>query len=309
MPPKKIVFIVGPTAVGKTEISVALAKDLGGEIVSCDAMQVYKEVSIANNKPSESLLKAVPHHLIGIVSISDNFDVAIFNRLAGACIQEIHARGRIPVVTGGSGMYMEVLLDGIFAGAANDERYCRHLEDVARRKGVGILHERLKEIDPVSAGKIHPNDARRMIRALEVYTLKKRPLSQINQQRSGLWGRYDVRLLALNRDRKELYARIDQRVEEMFHMGLVKEMQALKEGPWSRTASGIIGVKEVMGYLGKRFNLSEAQEQMKLKTRHYAKRQMTWFRREKRLEWLQLSDQQNPQQVVEQMKAKLIQTH
>jgi tRNA dimethylallyltransferase len=283
---KSIVFIVGPTAVGKSEVAFHLAQSIRGEIVSCDSTQVYKEIAIVNNKPPRDVLKTVTHHLVDVVSVEEEFHVARFNQLALAAVADIHSRDRIPLIVGGSGLYMEILLDGIFEGGGKDEALRGELKQQARQYGNQFLYDRLRKEDGDAAKKIHPNDVRRVVRALEVRVLEKAPISRLRRQREGIWGKYDIRLFVLNMERQDLYGRIDRRVEQMVESGLVEEIEKLKGVRWSLTAQKIIGVQEVMGFLNQEYDLMKAKELMKLNTRRLAKRQLTWFRRDGRLEWI-----------------------
>ncbi len=294
----QVIFLVGPTAVGKTEVACRLARKVRGEIISCDSMQVYRQVRIASNKPSTAALKAVPHHLVDVVSVEEEFDVARFRKAAVASIRQIMARRRVPLIVGGSGLYMSVLLDGIFEGQAKDEALRRRLETVAEEKGNVFLHEELRRRDPPAAEKIHANDRRRIIRALEVFELTRTPISAIQKNRKGLWGQYDIRVFGLNYPRQELYGRIDRRVEAMFREGLLKEVEGLRRLLLSQTAAKIIGIKEVGEHLEGRTGLAAAKELMKQNTRRYAKRQLTWFRRDSRIEWIELEEKITPPEAV-----------
>jgi tRNA dimethylallyltransferase len=289
-----IIFIVGPTAVGKTEVAVLLAERMRGEIISCDSMQVYREINIASNKPPKELLERVPHHMIGTISIAEEFDVAAFNRDALSKIDDIRRCNRVPVICGGSGLYMSVLLDGIFEEAACDAAVREALAQEADEKGEAFLYSKLKEADPPAAARIHPHDRRRIIRALEVFNVSKAPISQLQKKRRGLWGQHDIKIIALDRERAELYARIDERVESMFKEGLSDEIRALAKRRWSRTAEKIIGVRELKGYFSGEYDLERAKSLIKLNTRRYAKRQLTWFRRDKRLCWIMIPDGEGP---------------
>ncbi len=299
--PKKIIFIVGPTAVGKSEAAFFLARRIEGEIISCDSMQVYKEINIANDKPLQEVLAEVPHHLINIVSVEEVFDVEWFNTEATKVIKDIHNRGHIPVIVGGSGLYMQVLLDGIFQGAPRNEELRKDLERLAKKKGNEFIHQQLQKKDPQAALKIHPHNLKKMIRALEVCVTAKQPISILQKNRQGIWGKYDIRLVALNRDREELYQRINQRVERMFQEGLVDEIKDLDNKKWGRTADGIIGVNEVRDYLKGHCDLEQAIEQTQLNTRHFAKRQLTWFRKEERLQWIFLKSGDTPEDIADQI--------
>jgi len=280
---------MGPTAVGKSDVAFCLAQDIKGEIISFDSMQIYKEIHIANNKPKREVLNVVTHHLVGICSIEQEFDVAQFYQRTVEIIEEVYHRRHIPIIVGGSGMYMQILLDGIFEGGVKNEALRKDLEVQAKQRGNQYLYGKLKEADPQAAQKIHSNDLRRVIRALEICMSKKIPISQLQKDRQGLWGKYDICLFALNRQRQELYDRIDARVEQMFNDGIVDEVKRIKEDRWGKTAKKIIGMQEIQGFLRGEYDLEETKEKIKLNTRHLAKRQLTWFRHEKRLQWITIS--------------------
>ncbi|MFA5260505.1 MAG: tRNA (adenosine(37)-N6)-dimethylallyltransferase MiaA [Candidatus Omnitrophota bacterium] len=288
MPDKHIIFIVGPTAVGKTEVAYLLAQQMDAEIVSCDAMQVYRDVGITTNNPPRDILNRVPHHLMGIRDVEEEFDVAAFRDLALQAIQDIQARQKTVLIAGGSGMYMQVLLDGIFQGAPKQQHLRDELWQRFEAEGAGGLMKELEERDPAAAQKIHPHDVRRLIRALEICRSTGQPFSQLKKERQGLWGRYAITLVALNRPREELYACINARVERMFDEGMVEEIRRLLHRPLSLTARRIIGVSEVAGYLNRDYDEDRARYLVKLHTRHYAKRQLTWFRKEQRLCWVDI---------------------
>ncbi len=296
---KEIIFIVGPTAVGKSDVAFFIAQNIQGEIISCDSMQIYKEINIASNKPPKDMIEAVPHHLIDILSVEEEFDVARYNQTALAAIKEIHDRGRVPVIVGGSGMYMQVLLDGIFEGGVKNEALRKDLKEQARQYGNQYLYDQLKEEDPQAVEKIHPNDVRRVIRALEICRQEKIPISELQKKREGLWGKYDIKPFALNRDRPELYAKIDKRVERMVEEGLVEEVKKLNKVKWSLTAKKIIGVQEMLGFLKNEYDLAKAVEMMKQNTRRLAKRQLTWFRKEERLQWIVMEESDTPEGIAE----------
>jgi tRNA dimethylallyltransferase len=298
---RPIVFIVGPTAVGKTDVAVTLVKRLHGEIVSCDSMQVYKELNIVSAKPSERHLKAVPHHLIDILPLSKNFDVATFNRLATKAVRGILKRGKIPVVVGGSGLYMSILLDGIFKEETGDERVRNELEGCAKQEGVQSLYARLLAVDPLAAKKIHPHDARRIIRALEVFMVTKKPISQWQAQRAGLWGRYPISIFALTMRRDRLYERINDRVDRMFKKGAVEEIRRIAKRNLSLTARPLIGIKEILGFLNHEYDQDRAVDLLKRNTRHFAKRQLTWFRKDQRIRWIEINDTDTPANVAKRI--------
>ena len=279
-----VIFLVGPTAVGKSAVAVELAISLNAEIMSCDAMQVYREAVIASDKPSLEMRARVKHHLIDVVSVEEEFNVARYRELALKAMQDILARGKVPLFTGGSGMYMMALLDGLFEdGKINvDVR-----ADLERREEADLYAE-LMRVDPAAAARISPHDKMRITRALEVFKTTGVPISAQQKKRDGIWGKYDIRLFALERPREELYRRVEARVEEMFVRGLEAEVRSLYAKPLSSTGRRIIGIPEIGGVLAGEYDLERARYLMKLHTRHYVKRQMTWFRKDKRLEWIML---------------------
>lgn len=301
----RLIFLVGPTAIGKTEISLELAKMLGCEIISCDSMQVYSGMDIGTSKPAKELRDAIPHHMIDIVKPSEEFSAAQFRELAINAIEDILAKGKVPLFVGGSGLYIKVLIDGIFKGPSSDRELRARLEAEADEFGVGILYKRLKEIDGETASKVHPNDLRRIVRALEVYEKAKAPISKLKNQTQGLSAKYDIKMFGLNMDRKILYKRIDDRVEEMFSKGLVDEARGLMGQNLSLTASQALGYKEVFGFLRNEYGLDEAKRLIKRNTRRYAKRQLTWFRRDKRIEWIIVDENSEPEEIAKVIWKKL----
>jgi len=294
-----LIFIVGPTAVGKTEVALKFAKRKGAEIVCCDSMQVYREISIANDKPTSQARAFVPHHLVDMLSLTEDFNVARYRQLAIEAIDNIQSRGSTPLIVGGSGMYMSILLDGIFEGVAADDKVREELIQELHIKGQVFMHDRLKALDPSAALKIHPNDPQRIIRALEVVISTGKPLSALQPKRDGIWGKMPIKIFALNRPREELYQRAEARIDEMFTKGLLDEVKQVSILPLSFTARKIIGIPEVMGYLKGDYDLERAKYLMKLNTRHYVKRQLTWFRRDKRLTWIDIQPNQSPEQVAD----------
>lgn len=304
---KKLIFIVGPTASGKTDIALALAKKLKTEIISCDAMQVYKEASILTAKPSPQDLKKIKHHLVNALSVKDNFDVFTFRQKALRAIASIEKKNKIPLIVGGSGLYMSVLLDGIFEekNMGRNLRARKKIEHEIARKGRESVYAYLKEVDPASAAKIHINDTRRIVRALEVFEVYGKPISEFHPKREGLFEKYDVRGFVISLDRGELYNRINTRVDKMFKHGAVAEAKRLLRKKISQTAGGIIGLKEIKAVLDKKMIMDEAKELMKKNTRHYAKRQLTWFRKDKRLKWIEVDTCDKPAKTAQRI-SKLI---
>ncbi len=283
---QRIIFIVGPTAVGKTDIAYSLAKKINGEIISIDSMQVYREVNIANAKPAAAILKGIRHHLINIVSIEDEFDVSRFVKMANEAISEVLGEKKTPILVGGTGLYFQILLDGIFEGKGKDEALREILNAEAKAKGNDYLYAKLVKMDEEAARRIHPNNLKRVIRALEVCSLEQQPFSDVRKKRKGIWGKYDIKIFGIDCSRDILYQKINSRVDTMFEMGLVDEINKVAKHKVSLTAQAMIGLKEVLRYLDGKCTLEQAKDKMKLNTRHYAKRQMTWFRRDKRIEWI-----------------------
>lgn len=281
-----IIFILGPTGAGKSEFAVKLAKKIGGEIISCDSMQVYKGMPILSQQPKPVLRKAVPHHLIDFLSPSREWSAASFIERTSGVAEDIVGRKRVPIVVGGTGLYAQALIKGLFPSPPKDEKLRKKLREEAERKGKKMLYERLLKIDPVYASKIHSNDLRRIVRALEVYELTGEPISEQHKKTEGIEKKYEVSVFVLNRPRKELYKRINERVEKMFAAGLLKEVKRLKKRKMSRTAKAVLGYKEINGYIKGDYGPEQAKELLKKNTRHYAKRQLTWFRKEKDAIWL-----------------------
>lgn len=300
-----MVFLVGPTAIGKTGISIQLARLMRGEIISCDSMQVYKGMDIGTSKPAESFLSAVPHHMIDIVGPSDEFSVAQFRKLAVEAIEDIIARGRAPLIVGGSGLYAKVLLDGICEAPSTDREFRARLKQEADEFGAEILYKRLEEVDRESASRIHPNDLRRILRVLEVYEKAKAPISRLKSGTLGLSERYEIRIFGLNMERPALYRKIEERVELMFKEGLIDEARKLGEQKLSLTASQALGYKEVFAFLRGEYDIEEAKRLIKRNTRRYAKRQLTWFRRDKRIEWIMLDEDFDSKEIASQIWRKL----
>ena len=298
---KKIVFIVGPTAVGKSDIAAVFAKKTGGEIISCDSMQIYKGMDVITSKPSATLKKKVPHHLIDIVSPEAKYDVFKYRKAALKKIKEITQRGNIPVFAGGTGLYMTILVDGIFAAKSQAKAVRNRLTKEAQVCGSRHMHERLQKVDPEAAAKIHPNDPKRIIRALEVFECTGKPISRLKEQRSGLSAEYDVRIFCLNMERGRLYKRIDARVDKMFRQGLLAEVKKLLKLKLGKTASFAIGLRELKGYFEKLYSLDEAKLQMKHNSRLYAKRQLTWFRKDKRIKWIEIGETEKPPKTAERI--------
>lgn len=282
-------FLVGPTAVGKTDIAIRLAKKLRAEIISCDSMQVYKGMDIGTQKPSAADRKKIKHHLIDILTPDKEFSAADFRSRALRIISALHKRGKIPLFVGGTGLYMKALLDGLFPSPPKNEALRGRLYKEAKKYGSGRLHEKLEKIDPAAAGKIHPNDTKKIIRALEIcYTTGKTVSEMRERTPRPLSDKYNVRIIGLIRPREELYRRIDRRVEEMFRRGFLDEAKEIARRKLGVTAKQAIGYREAFDYLKGKIGLEEAKELIKKNTRRYAKRQLTWFGADKRIKWKKL---------------------
>ena len=293
----KVVVIVGPTASGKTAVSIELAKKLNGEIISADSMQIYKEMNIGSAKPTEDEKQGIYHHMIDVVEPTENFNVAKYKEMAEECIEKILAKGKLPIIVGGTGLYISTLTNGIeFSEIESDEEYRKELENISlQENGVEILFEKLKAVDPEAANVIDKNNVRRVIRALEIYKVTGKTKTQVDKE-SIKELKYDYLIFGMLWDRQELYDRIDKRVDIMVDMGLVDEVENLYKKGISSTAIQGLGYKEIIEYLEKKVTLEEAIEKIKQETRRYAKRQMTWFKRDKKIVWI---NAKNKEDVVE----------
>lgn len=287
---KYIIIIAGPTAVGKTEYAIEIAKAVNGEIVSADSMQLYKYMDIGSAKPSGEELSQIQHYLVDQIDPREKFSVVQYQKLAKAAIREIFNKGKIPVVSGGTGLYINSLMYEMdFAAPPSDEAFRKELETLAEQKGREYLHSRLAELDSDAAARIHPNNVKKVIRAIEAAEngSKIRAFDKASVPAAD----YEVLLAGLTRDRKELYERINRRVELLIEKGLVNEVSSLMQmglGYDDISMKGI-GYKEIIGSLEGRYTLDEAIELIKKNTRHYAKRQLTWLRRYDNIKWFNLS--------------------
>jgi len=299
--------IVGPTAVGKSQVALQVARKLGGEIISADSVQVYRGLDIGAGKPSREERALVPHHLLDIADPRDNYTAADFQRDAQEAIKGIQTRNRLPLLVGGTGLYVRALLQGFAFSASGENQVLRQkLSEEAKRLGMAVLHQRLTEVDPEAAEKIHPHDLRRVIRALEVYSQSQVPISGQRRCTSGT-SDYDVRMFILDMPRELLYRRIEQRVEKMLAEGLVEEVKGLLSGGVSPQAKSLqsLGYRQMVAYLQGEEAMAAAVERIKRDTRHYAKRQLTWFRREPDAIWLNISEKGGTAVVAEKICAIL----
>jgi tRNA dimethylallyltransferase len=287
-----LVVIVGPTASGKTELAVRLAERFAGEIVNADSMQVYRGMDIGTAKPSPELRLRVPHHLIDIVAPDVNFSASDFRREAALAIADIAGRGKRVFVVGGTGLYVRALLHGLVDSPSGAGAVRRELEETAQRFGNEALLGELARVDPETSARLHPNDLVRIVRALEVYRLTGRPISQQRSEHGFAGDFYQALKIGLTVERRELYERIDQRVERMIGEGLVAEVQALLDRGFSPGAKALrsIGYRQICAYLAGVYGLDEAVRLIKRDTRHYAKRQLTWFNTDREIKWVEYSD-------------------
>lgn len=284
-----MIVLAGPTAVGKTKLSLALAKAVSGEIISADSMQVYRHMDIGSAKIKPSEMQGIPHHMIDILEPWEPFNVVVFQEKCRECLKGIYDRGHVPIVTGGTGFYIQALLKDIdFTENEENTEYRASLEKLAEEKGAEYLHGMLAAVDPASAEVIHANNIKRTIRALEYYHLTGEPISRHNEEEKHKSSAYDSCYFVLNDDRDRLYARIEQRIDEMLEEGLVEEVKRLKELGCHRGMVSMqgLGYKEILAWLEGETTYEEAVEILKRDTRHFAKRQLTWFRREQDVIWV-----------------------
>lgn len=288
---KPLIVIAGPTASGKTGLSISLAKVLGGEIVSADSMQIYKYMNIGTAKPTEAEKEGIPHHMMDFLEPDVNFSVADYCEMAHKVIAEIHSRGKMPILVGGTGLYIDSLVNNVdFDQDDENHQIRKELEEMAEKEGVEAVHNILKEIDPETAQKYHPNNIRRVIRAIEFYRVTGKRISDHAKEEKT--PRYDVVYFCIDWDREILYDRINRRVDIMVEEGLVEEVKELLAKGYDKNSTAMqgIGYKEFYACLGGIKTLEETLEEIKQGSRRYAKRQLTWFRRNKNIHWLTPSE-------------------
>lgn len=289
MPPK-ILVICGPTASGKTALAVELALRHHGEVVSADSMQIYRRMDIGTAKPTREEMRGVPHHMLDVADPEEDFSVARYVDMAAKCVDDILSRGKLPILAGGTGLYIDSLLSGrTFAPFQPDSPLRGQLEEQLRREGGAAMLARLAQVDPDSAARLHPNDEKRIVRALEVYQSTGKTITQHNLETQAIPPRYDALTLALAFERREdMWSRIDRRVDQMMDQGLVDEVQRLLDSgvPAKCTAMQAIGYKEMAAALLSGGDVRAAAEEIQLRSRQYAKRQLTWFKRNKAARWL-----------------------
>lgn len=299
----KVIVICGPTASGKTGLSIELAKKIDGEIVSCDSMQIYKDMTIGTAKPTPEEMQGIPHYLIDFVSPDMRYSVADFQKDAEAAIEEILAKNKVPIVVGGTGLYVDSLIYHIqYPEIEIDLTYRKQLEEMIGKQGLEVAYQKAKEIDPEAADKISSNDKKRIMRILEIYHQTGKTKTELELESRKVEPPYDYLVYAINMDRDKLYDRINQRVDIMIEQGLIEEVQLLlqkyKHFP---TAMQGLGYKEVVYYLQGNMTKEEMIEKLKMETRRYAKRQLTWFRKNKEIKWIDglLPKEKNIQMILE----------
>ncbi|WP_298528623.1 tRNA (adenosine(37)-N6)-dimethylallyltransferase MiaA [uncultured Ruminococcus sp.] len=297
----RVLAVVGPTASGKTWLGVQLAKLYGGEVISADSMQIYKGMDIASAKPSEEEKEGIPHHLMDFLNMDVPFSAADYVKLAKEKIEEVLSRGKLPVIVGGTGLYVDSLLENVkFSEGGSDEAYREELMAFAREQGAEALHARLAETDPEAAAAIHPNNIIRVVRALEVCHVTGRRFSELKAESRTEESPYNSLILGLNyEDRAVLYRRIDLRVEEMVKNGLIEEARELWERGGMRTSANAIGYKELIPYFTGEMPLEECVAIIQQETRRYAKRQLTWFRKNDRIKWIILGEFDKKTEILE----------
>ena len=284
-----LIVLTGPTAVGKTSLSISLAKAVNGEIISADSMQVYKKMDIGSAKIRPEEMQGIPHYLVDVLEPEEEFHIVKFQQMAKKAMEDIYSRGKIPILVGGTGFYIQAVTKDIdFTEAQQENDYRKELEALAEEKGGEHLHEMLRKVDPVSADAIHAHNVKRVIRALEFYHQNGSPISAHNEEQKQHESPYNLAYFVLNMPRELLYERIDLRVDQMMKEGLLEEVSRLKEEGCHRGMVSMqgLGYKEILAYLDGEYPLEEAVRVLKRDTRHFAKRQLTWFRREQEVTWV-----------------------
>ena len=293
MEKQKLIVLTGPTAVGKSKLSIELAKQIGGEIISADSMQVYKYMDIGTDKISPEKMGGIPHHMIDFLDPHEDFNVFTFQKLAKKAIKEISDRGNVPIIVGGTGFYIQAVLYDIDFTETDEDMTLRHeLEERVKKEGPEGIFNELKEVDPKSAEIIHANNSKRVIRALEYYKKTGRPISEHNKEQRQRDSVYDFTYFVLTDKRENLYSRIDKRVDQMISCGLEQEVSSLMKMDIPKTATSMqgLGYREMIGYLEGEYDLERAVYLIKRNTRHFAKRQLTWFKRERDVTWINKED-------------------
>lgn len=301
---QKLIILTGPTAVGKTALSIGLARAIGAEIISADSMQVYRGMDIGTAKITHEEMQGVPHHMIDIIEPDEEFSVLIFKDMAKKCIDEITARGHIPMIVGGTGFYIQaVLYDVDFSEYSDEEQSAvrSRLEAELEEHGPRYMHDRLASFDPASAAIIHPNNIKRMMHAIEFYEITGRPISEHNSEQHERTSPYDFLYIVVNDDRSRIYSNIDRRVDLMMEAGLADEVRALRARGYTQALPSMMGLgyKEIDDWLEGRCTLDKAVEIIKRDTRHFARKQLTWFKREKETFFVDKREHNDPEELLQ----------
>ena len=305
---KPLIILTGPTAVGKTELSIKLAKAVNGEIISADSMQVYKKMDIGTAKITQKEMEGVPHYLIDVLDPKEDFNVVLFQQLAKEAMECIYEKGKVPIITGGTGFYIQsILYDIDFTKNDGDTSYREQLEQLAKEKGVDYLHQMLLEVDEESAKAIHANNVKRVIRALEFFKQTGKQISKHNEEERQKTSPYTFVYFVLNHDRQVLYDRINKRVDIMLSNGLLSEVETLYKEGYDNSFVSMqgLGYKEILSYLKGECSLEDAIYILKRDTRHFAKRQITWFKREKDITWVNKNEFSSEEEILPFMIEKL----
>lgn len=298
---RNLILIVGPTAIGKTSISIELAKRINGEIISADSMQIYKKMNIGTAKVRDEETKGINHYMINEVYPDEEFSVCNFQELAYKYISDIYSKNKIPIVVGGTGLYINSLVYNLdFTEAVSNQKLRDKYYNMAEVYGNEYIHEMLKEVDKKSYNRIHVNDTKRIVRALEVYYETGKPMSENYKKFREPNPDFNIVMIGLNMDRKKLYKRINKRVDMMIDEGLITEVKGLMDEGYTEDLTSIkgLGYKEIIGYINNDYELEEAIEILKRDTRRFAKRQLTWFRRDKRVNWIDVDEYDSKKQIV-----------
>lgn len=288
-----LVAIVGPTAIGKTNLAIQLAKELKGEIVSADSMQIYKYMDIGTAKPTMEERQGIPHYMMDIIEPDESFNAALYQQGAKEAIREIYINENLPILVGGSGLYVNSIVYPLdFTNATEDHELRDSLYKLVEEKGNYYLHQKLSEIDPATSKKVHPNDIKRIVRAMEIYHLTGKPMSEHKQNLRRADLPYNLTMIGLNMDRSRLYDKINARVDNMISLGLIDEVRSLQNMGYTKDLISMqgLGYKEIIAYLDGDYTLEEAIDILKRDTRRFAKRQFTWFKKDRRIHWINIED-------------------
>lgn len=298
-----LLLLVGPTAVGKTDFSLRVARQLGGEIVSADSRQIYRYMDIGTAKPSLEQRSHIPHHFIDVIAPDEQYSAGEYGRQSREVIDDLFRQGTVPIVVGGSGLYIRALVDGFFDPSVYEPEVRERLRQRLRKVGAAALHAELMRVDPEAGGRIHPHDSQRIVRALEVYEITGRSLSDLQKGSEGNRANLDPLFIGLTMPRAELYRRIDRRVDDMIERGLVEEVRQLSQLGYDRSLNSMqtVGYQEIFAHLEGEISLEEAVRLIKRNSRHYAKRQLTWFRKDPRVRWLELRGGERVDPIVERI--------